>query len=99
MEDWKNYEVVIYGDDLTHELWKMARDSFLIHGGRCLCEKEPKKRAGALQTRNAKPSEVTFSREIRRPWLGLTMVYSVYRAPDAASAKAFLQQDDVPRVS
>lgn len=41
--------------------------------------------------------KIVFVREDRRLTYGQTMIYQIYRGPDAATAKAFLQQNPVTR--
>lgn len=90
------YSAIVCGDDLTHELWAAARDSFAKHGGQRKNDQEPEKRASAAtETKMAKPDKVTFVREKRKQGLTGTLIYRIHKAPDAASAKAFLQQNPV----
>ncbi|MFC1660994.1 hypothetical protein ACFL3S_06015 [Gemmatimonadota bacterium] len=94
-EDGK-YEAMVCGDDLTHELWEQARDSFVRHGGTRKNDLEPEKREtteAAVSSGGA--SKVEFVREDRQQKMGKTFVYRIYKAPDAASAKAYLEQHPV----
>lgn len=91
------YEAVICGDDLTHELWQQAKDSFAKHGGKRKNDLEPEKHAVRAKAKEAKPAKVKFVREDRVQRYGVTMIYRVHKAPDAASAKAFLEQNPVNR--
>jgi len=96
-EDGK-YEALVCGDDLTHELWEQARDSFARHGGTRKNDLEPEKREPtkpASTTSAAPASQVKFVREDRQEKMGKTFVYRIYQAPDAASAKAYLEQNPV----
>lgn len=94
------HEAVICGDDLTHDLWAQAKASFIQHGGRPKnsAEQEPEQRAAPVKQAAApKPDRVNFVREDRRQMMGRTMVYRIHKAPDAASAKAFLEQNPVTK--
>jgi hypothetical protein len=92
------YEAIVCGDELTHELWEQARDSFAKHGGNRKNDLEPEKRApSSPKTEVGQPDKVAFVREERKAsQLGTgTSVYRIYNGPDAASAKAFLDQHPV----
>jgi hypothetical protein len=92
------YEAVVCGDDLTHELWAKAKESFIRHGGkpRGQGSLEPTKRAAPAKKESApRTAKVVFVREDRQNKMGATFIYRIHRAPDAASAKAFLEQNPV----
>jgi len=97
------FEAVICGDELTSELWEQARVSFAKHGGRLKNELDPreampgpaKRSPPAATSVPADVSEVRFDREERHQQMGKTMTYRIHKAPDAASAKAFLQRQAV----
>lgn len=94
------YEAIICGDDLTHELWEQAKASFIKHGGhpKGQGELEPEKRTAPVRRTIApKPGQVVFVREDRQVKMGATFVYRIHRGPDAASAKAFLEQNPVTK--
>jgi hypothetical protein len=92
------YEALVCGDDLTHELWQQAKESFTQHGGNRKNDLEPEKRAAPVAKAEAgKPGSVVFVREDRQQKVGQTMIYRVHMAPNAASAKAFLEQNPVAR--
>ena len=92
----RKYEAVLLGKGLSHERWAAARESFLRHGGRCKSEREPEQtQAAPAPTKAAWPESVVFLEEQRRQMLGQTMIYRVHRAPDAESAKAFLERNPV----
>jgi len=97
------YEAVVCGDDLTHELWQMAKESFAKHGGQRKNDLEPERHTTPpAKAKEAKPAKVKFVREDRVQRRGVTgnqilMIYRVHKAPDAASAKAFLEQNPVTR--
>ena len=91
-------EALVCGDDLTHELWQQAKESFERHGGLRKNELEPEKRAAPIaQAEPGQPERVVFVREDRQQRAGVTMTYRIHKAPDAASAKAFLEQNPVAR--
>jgi hypothetical protein len=92
------YEAIICGDDLSHELWEQAKASFSKHGGIRKNDLEPERRATKQAAVKApQPSKVQFVREERQNKGVATMVYRIHKAPDAASAKAFLDEHPVPR--
>jgi hypothetical protein len=90
------YESILGGDDLTYELWTKAKESFLKYGGILNNEQAPVKHAESV---SQKPTgdirKVIFLREDRVQNMGKTAVYRVHSAPDAESAKAFLEQNPV----
>jgi hypothetical protein len=91
------YAAFICGNSLTYELWEQARTSFARHEGTLRNEQEPERRSAPPQTITAaRPDKVVFMREIRRQnEMGATIIKRLHSAPDAASAKAFLQQHPV----
>lgn len=92
------YEAIVCGDDLSHELYETARTSFTKHGGVKKNEQEPaiaKKPQSSSTQGDAK--RVKFVREDLRQQMGQTMVYRIHKGPDAASAKAFLEQNPVTK--
>lgn len=92
------YEALVCGDDLTYELWQQAKESFAKHGGQRKNDLEPEKHAApAAKAEAVKPGRVVFVREDRQQKHGATMIYRVHKAPDAASAKAFLEKNPVTR--
>jgi len=94
------YESVVCGDDLTHELWQMALSSFMKHGGRPKGQGslEPERRSAPKKVQaSAAGGKVVFVREDRTQRMGQTMTYRIHKGPDAASAKAFLDQNPVTR--
>jgi len=92
------YEAIICGDDLTHELWAAAKESFSRHNGKRKNDQEPQKRAKPRsEAREAKPGKVVFVREDRQQKMGHTMIYRIHKGPDAPSAKAFLEKNPVTK--
>jgi hypothetical protein len=91
------YEAVICGDDLTYELWQQAKESFTRHGGNRKNDLEPEKHTAQAKANEAKPEKVKFIREDRSQSHGVTMIYRVHKAPDADTAKAFLEQNPVTK--
>lgn len=91
------YEAVICGDDLTHDLWAQAKKSFIKHGGlpKGQGDLEPEKRAPAQTAAKPQVGKVVFVREDRQNKMGATYIYRIYKGPDGASAKAFLEQHPV----
>jgi hypothetical protein len=94
------YESIVCGDDLSHDLWEQAKASFIKHGGhpRGQGDLEPEKRSAPVKKASPpKPAKVVFVREDREAKMGVTFIYRIHRAPDAASAQAFLQQNPVTK--
>jgi hypothetical protein len=91
------YEAVIGGDDLTHELWQKAKDSFVKHGGVRRNDLEPKRASTEMRTFGSRISDVTFSHEEQKVISGVTMTYRVFKGPNAESAKVYLQKTPVTR--
>jgi len=92
-------EAIITGDDLSYELWEQAKESFIKHGGkpRGQGELKPEKRDVFVKKEStAQKEKALFVREDRRrDKTGKTTIYRIYKAPDAASAKVFLEQNPV----
>lgn len=92
------YEAIVCGDELTHELWEQAKASFDRHGGRLKNDLEPERRGTpAPKAKGSQPGKVAFVREDRKQQHGATMTYRIHKGPDAASAKAFLQENPVTK--
>jgi hypothetical protein len=90
------YSAAIIGESLTHELWAAAKEGFAKHGGQRKNDQEPEPRdSGSFETKIARPDQVTFIQEKRKQGQTGVMIYRIYKAPDAISAKAFLQQHPV----
>ena len=92
------YEAILCGGDLTHATWEVAKNSFIKHGGKPKGsgELEPPKSTPAAQTVKAPAVEkVKYVREDRQTKMGKTLIYRIYTAPDAVSAKAFLEKTPV----
>jgi hypothetical protein len=91
-------EALICGDELTHELWELAKASFGRHGGRLKNDLEPETRAtSAPEPKAPQAGKVRFVREDRKQELGATLIYRIHKGPDAASAKAFLAENPVSK--
>jgi len=91
------YEALVCGADLTHELWEQAKASFEKHGGIRKNDLEPERYAADMPKKTSgDPSKVVFNFEESKPSaMGSTATYRVYKGPDAASAKAFLELNPV----
>jgi hypothetical protein len=98
------YEAVICGHDLTHDLWERAKISFEKHGGRRKNDLEPESPALGLLASPSAPldktaslEDVVFVKEERQPTkLGTGMAtYRIHRSPNEASARAFLEAHPV----
>ena len=92
------WEAIVCGEDLTHELWDAAKNSFVKHGGQRKNDQEPEERVPTRsENKMAGQDEVTFIREDHRQVMGEDAIYRIHKCPDAASAKAFLKKNPVDR--
>ncbi len=92
------YEAIVCGNDLSHELWETAKESFARHDGKRRNDQEPEKLSKPQPKAKAtKPGKVVFVRENRQQKMGHTMIYRIHKGPDAASAKAFLEKNPVTK--
>lgn len=90
------YSAFVCGKDLTHELWTQAKASFSKHNGVRSNDQEPDKKATrAREDKVARPDKVEFVEDRSGENMGFRFTKLRYRAPDAASAKAYLQQHPV----
>lgn len=95
-----NYEAILCGADLTHDLWAQAKASFIKHGGqpKGQGELEPGLTAASpVKAAKPQPSKVVFVREDHQYKMGATFTYRIYKAPNAASAMAYLEQNPVTK--
>lgn len=94
------YEAILCGGELTHELWAQAKASFIQHGGRPRGDGElepPVSRNSAPKAQAPRPGQVTFVREEHQSKMGSIFTYQIYQGPDAAAAKTFLEQNPVTK--
>ena len=93
------YEAILCGGDLSHETWEIAKNSFIKHGGKPkgMGELEPPKTTPPIppSEKTPEPDKVIFVREDRQIKVGKTLIYRIYKGPDVASAKAFLDKNPV----
>lgn len=90
------YQAMLFGYDLTYELWAAANDSFTKHGGRLYSKQEPEKSNIKHQkSQNSKLGKVTFIEEYKENRMGTNITYCIYKADNALSAKAFLKENPV----
>ncbi|MFC1855479.1 hypothetical protein ACFL2A_02925 [Thermodesulfobacteriota bacterium] len=94
-----HYEVILSGDELTHDDWYEAKEIFAKFGGTSKNEQAPagmKQSAAKVSTPEKPPeSKIVYVEEERKEMLGQTMIYKVYKGPDAASAMEFLEANPV----
>lgn len=94
------YEAILGGGELTHELWAQAKASFIQHGGRPRGDGElepPTSHNTAPQAQPPGPGQVTFVREEHQSKMGSMLTYQIYQGPSAAAAKTFLEQNPVTK--
>ena len=90
------YDAVICGEELTHELWAKAKKSFEKHRGKLKNDAEPEKKVISESKKTQAIEEVIYVKEYSEEGLyGGTHTYRIYKAPDAAAAKAFLKRNPV----
>jgi hypothetical protein len=105
------YDAFLCGPNLTHDMWKIAKASFIKHGGRPRGQgdlepektikkadlKEPEKTIKKADLKE--PEKVKFIRkENQQKIVGgvpFIMTYEIYRGPDAATAQSFLSTKKV----
>ena len=95
-----DYETIICGENLTHELWTKARTSFIKHGGRPAGQGglEPEKSTVSNKKRTvSKTDKVTFVRDDRQQQMGSILIYHIYKGPDATTALDFLKQNPLTK--
>lgn len=92
------YEAFMCGEELTPDLWVKTKKSFEKHGGHRKNELEPEEKVISESKKIQTTSEVVFVKEYSEERMGFTYTYHIYKAPDEASAKAFLQENPVNRV-
>lgn len=98
-DDSRTWGALLAGKSLIHEVWSEARECFKKHGGRMRREDEPPKAAAPVKKGAADPSLVKFSHERRDVVAGAPATYRHHKAPDKASAIAWLQQNPVDKRS
>jgi hypothetical protein len=94
------FETFVCGKDLSHDLWKKAKEAFAQHGGSLKNDEEPAMSAQKKEPKNnVNIKKVKFVREERKPApiTQQTMTYRIHRGPDAETAKAFLSQHPVTK--
>jgi len=92
-------EAILCGDDLTWELWNSAKNSFERHNGIRINDLEPPRESRPKSSGNKSPDTggVSFLREERINRMGNLNTYRIYRAPNAATAKTYLERNPVTR--
>jgi len=87
------YEAYIGGRQLPLALWRAARESFTVHNGRIKNEQQPDAELNPDNEPGMTLAErVTRIREYSQLNSGQTEFYSIYEAPNAVIAQAFLKQ-------
>jgi hypothetical protein len=101
------YEAIICGNDLSHELWEIAKSSFIEHGGhpRGQGELEPDKNAQPARTEISETDKVVFVKEyqeyksiqVNSQVSTVTLTYRMYRADNRSLAMLFLENNPVEK--
>ncbi|MBU1055518.1 MAG: DUF805 domain-containing protein [Proteobacteria bacterium] len=90
------YEAILCGDDLARDLWVKTKECFLKYGGILNNEQEPIKDIRTVAQKSVTDiQKVKFLREDRTSDVGQTAIYRIHTAPDALTAKAFLEQNPI----
>jgi len=90
------YEVIICGEELSHNLWKLSKTIFTKFNGKRKKDLEPSRHTNLHQKSQVNEiSKVTFVREDRNVVNGQTLIYRIHKGPDATSARSFLQNNPV----
>ena len=92
-EDGK-FEAMVCGNDLTHDEWRIAKESFTKHGGTPTGQGdlEPEKTVSTKPQKKPKKKQVVFVKEDIQNKMGVKFTYRIYKGPDAETAKAFLAE-------
>jgi hypothetical protein len=81
-----HYESIIAGEDLTHKLWKKAKENFEKHGLKCINDQEPEKKISKSKKVKGFAEKIEFIRTYTRD----NNTYETYECDDAEVAKEFL---------
>jgi len=88
------YESIIAGENLTHDLWQKAKESFEKHGGQRRNDQEPGRRSAPKAKKVERPAvKVKFVRKYAHG----EGVYETYKCDDAELAKEFLMTKSVDK--
>ncbi len=90
-----NFEAILCGEELSPSLYQKAQKAFVKHNGRKKNELAPKKQPP--KPKSSPAGQVQFVREDRQQRMGHTMIYRIHKAPNAATAKAFLEKNPVTK--
>jgi hypothetical protein len=92
------YEAIICGEDLSHKMWESAIKSFTRYNGKRKNDLEPVKKAKSdSKTDNQNLGKIIFIREYSKMVQGQMMIYRIYKGPNAALAKDFLEKNPVAK--
>jgi hypothetical protein len=90
------FEAVLCGGDLSHDLWKQAKSSFIKHGGikKESGELEPKAQTASKQSnKTPHPEKVVLVKEYEKNG----NFYRILSGPDGETAQAYLANNPVTR--
>ena len=94
----RQYEAIVAGASLSHEVWQKAKESFEKHGGRRKNDQEPKKQAASV---TKKPPDFANKVRLVRKYTDRNKpgnpTYEDYECNDAELAKEFLMTKSVDR--
>ncbi len=86
---------MLYGKGLTHTLWQQAKESFERCGGKPHNELEPEITAADAERRPGSRGIVEYVKEEQVNDAAGMVIYRIYKAPDAQTAKQFLSESTV----
>jgi hypothetical protein len=91
------YEAIIAGENLSHELWQKAKESFERRGGRRKNDQEPEKQAAPASNKSRDLGKVALVRKYTdKNRLG-NPTYEDYKCDDTELAKEFLMTKSVDK--
>jgi hypothetical protein len=92
------YEAIIAGENLSHELWQKAKEGFEKHGGRRKNDQEPEKQAAPVTKKSPDlASKVRLVRKYTDRNRPGNPTYEDYECNDVELAKEFLMTKSVDR--
>jgi len=94
-----NYEAVLIGEDLSMEDFEQAQKSFTKFRGKLKNEQKPEDKSSQhVQPKSIDTGKVSFVEKYSKDNSFMSVnTYEIYKVPDAATAKAFLETKKVTK--
>jgi len=94
-----NYEAVLIGEDLSMEDFEQAQKSFTKFRGKLKNEQKPEDKSSQhVQPKSIDTGKVSFVEKYSKDNSFMSVnTYEIYKGPDAATAKAFLETKKVTK--